>query len=218
MIRHLKPNMESSPHRSHHCFDILEGMPPQNDNFNSTFLQNPNFHVHLQSISPDLSTRSNNNRSDHLDPNGEPFCHREGLDPDERRARRVVSNRESARRSRMRKKKQIEELQQQVEQLMVLNHNLSEKVINLLESNHQIIQENSHLKEKVSSFHLLMAEMLIPMRNVDGSINERDVNHLRGETSNRTNTFFGSFLIKALYIDIRVCIETRATHQKVLAN
>ncbi|KAF8046219.1 hypothetical protein N665_3935s0001 [Sinapis alba] len=183
--------MESGPHRSHHCFDILEGMPPQDDHFNSSFLQNPNFHFHLQSVSPNLSTRSNNNRS-HLDPNGEePFCHSEGLGPDERRARRMVSNRESARRSRMRKKKQIEELQQQVEQLMILNHNLSEKVISLLESNHQIIQENSQLKEKVNSFHLIMAEMLIPMRNVDGSTNDRNVNHLRGEISNRTNTFFG---------------------------
>lgn len=91
----------------------------------------------------------------------------------------------------MRKKKQIEELQQQVEQLMILNHNLSEKVINLLESNHQILQENSQLKEKVNSFHLLMAEMLIPMRNVDGSLSDREVIHLRGETSNRTSTFFG---------------------------
>lgn len=91
----------------------------------------------------------------------------------------------------MRTKKQIQELQQQVEQLMILNHNLSEKVIHLLESNHQILQENSQLKEKVSSFQLLMAEMQIPMRNVDGSINDRVVNHLRGETLNRTNAFFG---------------------------
>ncbi|CAH8363421.1 unnamed protein product [Eruca vesicaria subsp. sativa] len=175
--------MESGPHRSHHCFDILEGMPPQDNHFNSSFLQNPNLHVHFQSISPNLSTRSNNNRS-HLDPNGEPFSHREGLDPDERKERRMMSNRESARRSRMRKKKQIEELHQQAEQLMFLHHHLSEKVINLLESNHQILQENSELKEKINSFHLLMAEMSIPN-------NDHNVNHLRGETSYRTNTFFG---------------------------
>lgn len=91
----------------------------------------------------------------------------------------------------MRKKKQIEELQQQVEQLMMLNHHLSEKVINLLESNHQILQENSQLKEKVSYFQLIMADMLLPMRNVESSINDRNVNHLRGETSNRTNAPFG---------------------------
>ncbi|KAG2242643.1 hypothetical protein Bca4012_014659 [Brassica carinata] len=180
--------MESSVHRSHHCFDIFEGMPPQDDHFNSAFLPNANFHVQFQS--PNLTTRSNSNRF-HLDQNGENVC--EGHVPDERRAKRMVSNRESARRSRMRKKKQIEELQQQVEQLMILNHNLSEKVINLLESNHQMLQENSQLKERVSSFQLLMAEMLIPVRNVDvSSINDRNLNHPRGETSTRTtSTFFG---------------------------
>lgn len=172
--------MEFSVHRSHRCFDILEGMSPQDDHVNSTFLPNASFHVPLQSLS-----KRNNNNGSHLDPN---IYHNECL---ERRARRMVSNRESARRSRIRTKKHIEELQQQVEQLMILNHNLSERVIHLLESNHQMLQENSMLREKVSSFQLLMVEMQIPMRNVDGSISYRVVNHLRGETSNRTNTFFG---------------------------
>lgn len=178
--------MESSVHRAH-CFDFLEGVPPQDDHFNSAFLPNTDFNVQLH---PNISTRSNNQF--HLDPHGENIFHNEGLVTEERRARRMISNRESARRSRIRKKKQIEELQQQVEQLMMLNHHLSEKVINLLESNHQILQENSQLKEKVSSFHLLMADVLLPMRNAEtNNINERNVNHLRGETSNRTNTPFG---------------------------
>ncbi|XP_018482432.1 basic leucine zipper 43-like [Raphanus sativus] len=171
MITHPKPYMESSSvHRYHHCFDIFKGMPPQDDH-NSTFLPNAKFHVPLQS--PNISTRSNNNRV-HLNPNVY-----EGAVPDERRAKRMVSNRESARRSRVRKKKQIEELQQQVEQLMIMNHNLSEKVISLLESNHQILRENSQLKEKASSFQLLMSEMLIPVRHVDGSssISDRNPNH-----------------------------------------
>lgn len=177
--------MEPSIHRAH-CFDILEGVPPQDDHFNSAFLPNTDFNVQLHS---NISTRSNN--QSYLDPNGENIFRNEGLDPEERRARRMVSNRESARRSRMRKKKQIEELQQQVEQLMMLNHHLAEKVINLLESNHQILQENLQLKEKVSSFQLLMADVLLPMRNAETNINDSNVNHLRGETSNRTNTPFG---------------------------
>ncbi|CAH8355090.1 unnamed protein product [Eruca vesicaria subsp. sativa] len=83
---------------------------------------------------------------------------------------------------------------------MIQNHNLSEKVINLLESNHQILQENSQLKEKVSSFQLLMAEMLIPMRNVDGSSsnNDRNMNHLRGETSTRKFHVLGVLKSKVL--------------------
>ncbi|CAH8355073.1 unnamed protein product [Eruca vesicaria subsp. sativa] len=94
--------MESSVHRSHHCFDIFEGMPPQDDHLNSAFLPNATFHVHLQS--PNLSTRSSNNNNNrfHIDPNGENVY--EGLVPDERRAKRMVSNRDSARRARMRKK------------------------------------------------------------------------------------------------------------------
>ncbi|XP_010483738.1 PREDICTED: basic leucine zipper 43-like [Camelina sativa] len=188
MSRHLKPFMDSGVHRSH-CFDIFEGVPLQDDHFNSAFLPNTDFNVQLQSA----STRSNNNQSQ-SDPNALNIFHNEGLAPEERRARRMVSNRESARRSRIRKKKQIEELQQQVEQLMMLNHHLSEKVINLLESNHQVLQENSQLKEKVSSFQLLMADVLIPMRNAESNINDRNVNHhLRGETSNRptNNSPFG---------------------------
>ncbi|EFH38907.1 hypothetical protein ARALYDRAFT_920430 [Arabidopsis lyrata subsp. lyrata] len=108
-----------------------------------------------------------------------------------KKSSRNISNREYARRSRMRKKKQIEELQQQVKQLMMLNHHLHEKVINFLESNHQILHENSQLKEKASSFHLLMADVLLPMRIAESNINDRNVNYLRGETSNRpTNSPF----------------------------
>lgn len=160
--------MESGTHRSH-CFDILEGVPLQDDHhFNSAILPNTDFHVQLQSVPENISTRINNNSNhSHLNPNGENVYIDGGLATDERRARRMFSNRESARRSRMRKKKQIEELQLQVEHLMMLNHHLSEKVISLLESNQQILQENSQLKEKFSSFHLLMADMLIPKRNVD---------------------------------------------------
>ncbi|KAI9173599.1 hypothetical protein LWI28_011672 [Acer negundo] len=85
----------------------------------------------------------------------------------EKRMKRVISNRESARRSRMRKKKLIEELQFQVNQLQTLNHQLSEKVIRLLESNHQILQENAHLKEKVSSLQILFTDLLSPLRGLD---------------------------------------------------
>ncbi|CAG7895990.1 unnamed protein product [Brassica rapa] len=59
--------MECSVHRSHHCFDILEGMSPQDDHFNSAFLPNANFHVPIQSLPPNSSTHNNNNRS-HLNP------------------------------------------------------------------------------------------------------------------------------------------------------
>ncbi|XP_021909366.1 basic leucine zipper 43-like [Carica papaya] len=106
---------------------------------------------------------------------------------DERRIRRMASNRESARRSRMRKKRQIEELQSQVDQLLTMNHQLSEKVIRLLESNHQVMQENGQLKEKVSSLQLVLSDILTPLRsNVEQEMS-RGVNHIRGvEASNQS--------------------------------
>ncbi|XWS60388.1 hypothetical protein CRYUN_Cryun07bG0032200 [Craigia yunnanensis] len=86
---------------------------------------------------------------------------------DDKRLRRMISNRESARRSRMRKKQQIEELQSQVDQLQTINRQLSQKLINLLESNHEILQENAQLKEKVSTLHMVLADVFIPLRNLE---------------------------------------------------
>lgn len=85
----------------------------------------------------------------------------------EKKLKRVISNRESARRSRMRKKKLIEELQSQVKQIQAINHQLSEKVIRLLENNHQILQENSQLKEKISSLQIVISDLLTPLRGLE---------------------------------------------------
>ncbi|XP_044465294.1 basic leucine zipper 43-like [Mangifera indica] len=82
----------------------------------------------------------------------------------ERRLKRVISNRESARRSRMRKKKLIEELQFQVNQVQTVNHQLSEKIILLLENNNLILQENLQLKEKVASLQILLSHLMTPLQ------------------------------------------------------
>ncbi|XP_022639367.1 basic leucine zipper 43 isoform X2 [Vigna radiata var. radiata] len=76
--------------------------------------------------------------------------------------KRMFSNRESARRSRMRKKQQIEVLQYHVDHLQTLNHQLSQKIIYLLECNQQIHQQNSQLKEKVSSLQVVLSDLLVP--------------------------------------------------------
>ncbi|KAI6675403.1 hypothetical protein NL676_003309 [Syzygium grande] len=85
----------------------------------------------------------------------------------DKKLRRRISNRASARRSRLRKKKQIEELQMQVDQLRGANNKLADKIISLLESNSQILQENGRLKEKVSSLQVIATELLTPFRNAE---------------------------------------------------
>ncbi|OWM90341.1 basic leucine zipper 43-like [Punica granatum] len=102
----------------------------------------------------------------------------------DRRLKRMISNRESARRSRLRKKKQIEDLQGQVDHLRAANNQLSEKLITLLETNHQILQENTALKEKVSSLQVIVGDLLAPLRGVEDVSNR--ANYLKSEPSNHT--------------------------------
>ncbi|OIW19684.1 hypothetical protein TanjilG_18494 [Lupinus angustifolius] len=82
----------------------------------------------------------------------------------------MFSNRESARRSRMRKKQQIEVLHYQVNQLQTLNYQLSQKIIYMLECNQHIQQQNAQLREKVSSLQLTPSELfVIPVGHDDQS-------------------------------------------------
>lgn len=159
-----RPNMEAEDQQYRpHYINLSEGNPSRNDNFNLMFLQNPNdedFHVHDHVY---------NHEHYHHD-------HQPNVVMDqEKRLRRLVSNRESARRSRMRERKRIEGMQMQVQQLMVSNQFLSNKYISLLEYNHQILQENSQLKDTVSSFqqytifHAKHDDML-------GNVNDFDLN------------------------------------------
>ncbi|KAF1887379.1 hypothetical protein Lal_00040981 [Lupinus albus] len=97
--------------------------------------------IPLHKTSPNTSSNSNNNTKALLD---------------DRKKKRMFSNRESARRPRMRKKQQIKVLQYQVNQIQSLNYQLSQKITYMLECNQQIQQQNAQLKEKVSSLQLIL--------------------------------------------------------------
>ncbi|QCD80778.1 basic leucine zipper 43-like [Vigna unguiculata] len=108
--------------------------------------------IPLHKPSPNTSSNSNNNNNSD---EAKALL-------DDRKKKRMFSNRESARRSRMRKKQQIEVLQYHVDHLQTLNHQLSQKIIYLLECNQQIHQQNAQLKEKVSSLQVALSDLLVP--------------------------------------------------------
>ncbi|KAF4369820.1 basic leucine zipper 43-like [Cannabis sativa] len=184
----LFPSLMNNNNR--HGFEVLNlghhsSLPQQNpfcittNNITGRLFPNPNEnfpHQHTSISSPGGGSGSNGNDSVATDDiNNMELSERNcGEDVnnnavnDTRRLKRMISNRESARRSRMRRKMQIEELQYLVSQLQTTNRQLSEKLIQLLDSNQQIVQENSQLKEKVSSLQIILSDMLLPVRSIVG--------------------------------------------------
>ncbi|KAF3970193.1 hypothetical protein ACB098_03G104900 [Castanea mollissima] len=80
---------------------------------------------------------------------------------DERKQRRMISNRESARRSRMRKQKHLDELWSQVLRLRTENHTLIDKLNRVTESHEQVLQENARLKEEAVDLRQMLTELQI---------------------------------------------------------
>ena len=145
---HALPHLDPS-HGLHHP-PLYYSQPHLPSNGNSPI------QIPLHKSSPNTSSNSNNNNSDEA----------KAL-LDDRKKKRMFSNRESARRSRMRKKQQIEVLQYHVDHLQTLNHQLSQKIIYLLECNQQIHQQNAQLKEKVSSLQVALSDLLVPVGHPD---------------------------------------------------
>ncbi|KAK9707095.1 hypothetical protein RND81_07G172400 [Saponaria officinalis] len=105
---------------------------------------------------------------------------------DERRQRRMISNRESARRSRMRKQRHLDELWSQVMRLKNENINLIDKLNNMSENQDKVLQENARLKEEAYDLRQMISNM-----QMDSPYNAlRDLDdfhcttaHLRAESS-----------------------------------
>ncbi|KAF5780198.1 putative transcription factor bZIP family [Helianthus annuus] len=84
---------------------------------------------------------------------------------DETRNKRKISNRESARRSRMRKQKHLEDVKSQVTRYKMVNHQLMNR-LRLVNHNGQIVQQENQwlllelvmLQQKLNHLHNLMAE------------------------------------------------------------
>ncbi|KAK4753539.1 hypothetical protein SAY87_001643 [Trapa incisa] len=85
---------------------------------------------------------------------------------DERKRRRMISNRESARRSRMRKQRHLDELWSHVVRLWSEKHRLVDRLNQFTECQDQVLQENARLKEEVTS----LRQMIRDARNIDNAV------------------------------------------------
>ncbi|XP_047179100.1 basic leucine zipper 43-like [Vigna umbellata] len=105
-------------------------------------------------FSPQSSCISSNSTSDEADEQQLTLIN-------ERKHRRMISNRESARRSRMRKQKHLDELWSQVMWLRNENHQLIDKLNHVSENHDQVLQENAQLKEEASELRQMIRDMQI---------------------------------------------------------
>ncbi|KAG1326665.1 basic leucine zipper 43-like [Cocos nucifera] len=97
----------------------------------------------VDGVSLPCSGLGNNSTSNEADKHQASLVH-------ERRKRRMISNRESARRSRMRKQLHLDELQSQVVYLRAANRRLIDEINQVMEERDRILQENSWLREEAS--------------------------------------------------------------------
>lgn len=77
----------------------------------------------------------------------------------ERRERRMISNRESARRSRARKQRQLDELWSQVVWLRNENRQLLDRLNLVSDSHDKAVEENVRLKQESSELRQLICDM-----------------------------------------------------------
>lgn len=106
----------------------------------------------LQELIPHPSCFSSNSTSDEADEQQLSIIN-------ERKQRRMISNRESARRSRMRKQRHLDELWSQVVWLRNENHQLIDKLNHVTESHDHVVQENVQLKEEASELRQMLTDM-----------------------------------------------------------
>lgn len=79
----------------------------------------------------------------------------------ERKQRRMISNRESARRSRIRKQRHLDELCSQVIFLIKENRQLIDELRRVSESHDHVVQENVQLREEALELRRMLTDTQI---------------------------------------------------------
>ncbi|TMX05155.1 hypothetical protein EJD97_002016 [Solanum chilense] len=158
----------------------------KNFQFNNTFLTN-NYQSFTFPIQDLISTQpasciSSNSTSDESEEQQHRII-------DERKQRRMISNRESARRSKMRKQRHLDELWSQVVRLRTENNNLINKLNQVSESHEKVVQENMQLKDEAYDLRRLLVDIQVATPfNGFSNIDDNVPSSLKTESSNQSTT------------------------------
>ncbi|CAG7879385.1 hypothetical protein BRARA_C00696 [Brassica rapa] len=156
----MHPNYDSSSINNMQQQDYFH-LNPYYNNLNPSTNNNLNLlsYPQIQEFNNLQSPASNNNSTTSDEATEETFV------ISERKQRRMVSNRESARRSRMRKQRHLDELLSQVAWLRSENHQILGKLNKATDSNDLVLQENLILKEE----NLELRQVITSMKKLGGA-------------------------------------------------
>ncbi|CAM8912346.1 unnamed protein product [Rhodiola kirilowii] len=116
----------------------------------------------------------------------EPACEPVGLDLDDRKLKRMKSNRESARRSRLRKQKRIENLKNEANQLNFRNRELSNRLRFVHQNGQMVRSENLMLRTE----HSRLRHRLIELQNL---LIFRGIHQMNNHNNNNfSSNYFGN--------------------------
>lgn len=149
---------EMTHNPNHAAFTIMQNNAPSSVSpfdFARLFAEIPNPQLILQQVTLSAKTAATSclsSTSDEADDRQLQLI-------DERRRRRMISNRESARRSRMRKQRHLDELWSQVLRLRGENQSLVKRLNEAMESHETAVRENARLREEVFDLRQLLRDV-----------------------------------------------------------
>ncbi|MCL7045642.1 hypothetical protein MKW94_006361 [Papaver nudicaule] len=113
-------------------------------------LEDQEFMSSIFLLQQDPIINSNSNSGSDVEPNQPASNDNVVVVDDERKKRRMISNRESARRSRMRKERHLQDLRNQMNQMKMENRELASRLAVINHSNNVLRRDNDRLRYESS--------------------------------------------------------------------